>query len=245
MPVDLTRLQPALRWITRHGWVPLLALALAVGGVWAFLEIADDVSDGETRTFDESIFDLIARDAYGAVGEFWHQAGADITALGGSAIITLLALGAFAFLAMRRQWRNALLMVVAVVGGLAISLLLKEVYDRPRPQIVGRTFVMTTSFPSGHSSNSAVAYLTLAILLAKSLQGWRLKAYVIFVGLLLPFLVGLSRVFLGVHWPTDVIAGWLLGLAWGLLVYAVATLLQRKGVIEPGKSLNADAEAEA
>ena len=125
-------------------------------------------------------------------------------------------------------------MVVAVVGGLAISLLLKDFYDRERPQLVPhQSHTMTASFPSGHSMNAAVTYLTMAILLAKLFESTRMKAYLLFIGLLVPFLVGVSRVFVGVHWPTDVAAGWLLGLSWGLLVWVVVTFLQKRGGIEP------------
>ena len=221
------------QFLTRHGWVPLAALALATAGMWAFLGIAEEVKEGETKSFDDWLYDRLAVDLYGHVGEYWHQVGTDLTALGGTTVIPLLTAAVVGFLLLRREWRTALFVAVAVVGGLLLSLWLKLLFDRPRPHIVGRTLVMTKSFPSGHAANSAVAYLTMAILVARVVGGRWIKIYLFFLGLLVPLLVGLSRVFLGVHWPTDVLAGWLLGLAWGLLVYAAAVLLQKRSAIEP------------
>ena len=231
----IARLAPVARFLTRHGWVPLLALGLAVAGAWAFLGIAEEVKEGETKNFDDWIYEKLAVGLYNNVGGYWHQTGQDLTALGGSTVIPLLTAAVVGFLLLRRQWRTALFVAVAVVGGLLLSLWLKVVFDRPRPHIVGRTLVMTKSFPSGHAANAAVAYLTMAILVARLVRGRWIKLYLFALGLLVPVLVGVSRVFLGVHWPTDVLAGWLLGLAWGLLVYAAATLLQRRGVVESEK----------
>ena len=220
-------------FLTRHGWVPLAALAFTVAGTWAFLGLAEEMKEGETKSFDRWLYEKLAVDLYNRVGGFWHQAGTDLTALGGGTVITLLTAGVVIFLLLQKQWRTAVFVAVAVMGGLVLSLWLKHLFERPRPNITGRTFTMTTSFPSGHAANAAVAYLTMAILVGRLVKGTWMKLYVFFLGLLLPLLVGFSRVFLGVHWPTDVVAGWLVGLAWGLLVYAAATLLQNKGVIEP------------
>lgn len=218
-------------WLARHGWVPLLALLLALAGLWAFIEIADEVQDAETMHLDEWIFQRLA--VYDQASPFWQESGRDITALGGTTVITLMVTSVTLFLLFMRQWRSAVFVLVAVLGGLAISLLLKDVYDRGRPELVEhRSHTMTPSFPSGHAANSAVAYLTMAILLAKLVESPRMKAYILFIGLLIPLLVGLSRVFVGVHWPTDVVAGWLLGLSWGLFVHAAATYLQRHGGLE-------------
>lgn len=219
-------------WLARHGWVPLLALLLAAAGLWGFMEIADEVQDAQILHLDEWIFQRIA--VYDRAPRFWQESGRDLTALGGTTVITLMVTSVTLFLIFKRQWKSSLFVVVAVIGGLAISLLLKDFYDRDRPDLVThQSHVMTASFPSGHATNSAVAYLTMAILLAKLVESPRMKAYILFIGLLIPFLVGLSRVFVGVHWPTDVFAGWLLGLSWGLFVHAAASYLQRHGALEP------------
>lgn len=220
------------RAVSQQGWLPIIAVLLATVALWAFLSLADEVTERETQTFDERVFRAVAGQ-YERVSSFWQEVGRDLTALGGVTVITLLTAGVTLFLLLRRQWRGAVFVVVSVAGGLAISLLLKYYFDRNRPDfVVHRSHTMTSSFPSGHSANSAVAYLTMAILLAKLVDRRVMKGYIFAVGLLIPILVGVSRVFLGVHWPTDVVAGWLLGLAWGLVVWGVATFLQRRGAIE-------------
>lgn len=219
-------------FLTRHGWVPIAALFLALGGLWAFLEVADEVQEGETRPWDEPIFRAIAG-WYSGLGGFWQEAGRDLTALGGTTVITLMVTCVTVFLLLWRHWRSAAFLVVSVVGGLLISLALKRYFDRDRPDLFEHgSETMTQSFPSGHTANSAVAYLAVAILLTKLAGSPRMKAYILTVGFAVPLLVGFSRVALAVHWPTDVVAGWLLGLAWGLLVYAAATLLQKRGAID-------------
>lgn len=220
------------RVISRRGWLPIIAILLAAAALLGFLSLADEVLAQETQTFDEQVFTAIAGQ-YEQVSTFWQEVGRDLTALGGVTVITLMTAGVTLFLLLRGQWRGAIFVLVSVLGGLAISLILKEVFSRDRPAIFDhRSHTMTASFPSGHSSNSAVAYLTMAILLAKLVNRPTMKGYIFAVGLLIPFLVGLSRVFLGVHWPTDVVAGWLVGLAWGMVVWGVATFLQRRGAIE-------------
>jgi undecaprenyl-diphosphatase len=123
--------------------------------------------------------------------------------------------------------------IVAVVGGQVLSTLLKYFIDRPRPDIVHHlSHVYTTSFPSGHSMMSAVVYLTLGALLARFVPQRALKLYFIGLAMFLTFLVGVSRVYMGVHWPTDVLAGWTAGLVWAIACWLVARQLQRRHVVE-------------
>ncbi len=197
------------------------------------MALADEVSDQETETVDVRLLQMIGG-RYDTVGYFWQEVGRDLTALGGTTIITIMVTFVSLFLLLKRQWKSAIFVVVSVMGGLLISLLLKGYFARDRPDLFAhQSHTMTASFPSGHSANSAVAYLAMAVLLSKLVESPRMKAYIFAVGLFIPFLVGFSRVFLRVHWPTDVLGGWLLGLAWGLLVWGVVTFLQRKGAIEP------------
>ena len=113
----------------------------------------------------------------------------------------------------------AFLVVVAVVGGMLLSTGLKLGFERPRPDLVPHgARVYTASFPSGHAMLSAVTYLTLGALLARVQERRRVKAFFIGLAVVLTLLVGVSRVYLGVHWPSDVLAGWCVGAAWAVLV---------------------------
>lgn len=162
-----------------------------------------------------------------------EQSARDFTALGGVSVLTLITLVAVAFLGLQGKRRAALFVLLAVIGGLVLSSLLKIGFDRPRPELVPHgTMVNTASFPSGHSMMSAVAYLTLGALLARVQPKRRLKVFLMSVACLLTLVVGVSRVYLGVHWPTDVLAGWAAGAAWASLCWMVAMRLQRRGAVE-------------
>jgi undecaprenyl-diphosphatase len=116
-----------------------------------------------------------------------------------------------------------------------LSTVLKMGFERPRPDLVPHaTRVYTASFPSGHAMLSAVTYLTLGALLARVQPNRRLKAYLIGLALCITLLVGASRVYLGVHWPSDVLAGWCGGAAWAALCWFIALQLQRQGQVETG-----------
>jgi undecaprenyl-diphosphatase len=144
--------------------------------------------------------------------------------------MTLAVLG---YLVIGGKRAAALLVLVSVAGGVALSSALKIGFDRPRPDLVAHLVdVHTLSFPSGHAMVSAVAYLTLGALLAQTQVRKGLKAYVITVAVVLTLLIGVSRVYLGVHWPTDVVAGWCAGAAWAIGCWVIAAWLQGQGRIE-------------
>ena len=125
-------------------------------------------------------------------------------------------------------------MLAAVLGGVAMNSLLKVGFARPRPDFVAPAAkVFTASFPSGHAALSAITYLTLAALLPRTTRSRRLRVYFVTIGITLTLLVGVSRVYLGVHYPTDVLAGWCIGSAWALGCWAIMTRLQRRGRVEP------------
>jgi undecaprenyl-diphosphatase len=222
-----------LSWLAAREAETLAALLLAAGAVWLFIEIADDVLEGDTTTVDRRLLLLLraAGDSSDPLGPLWfEELVRDVTALGGVSILTLLTLASAGFLALQRRVHLAGYLLAAVASGTIVSTLLKLSFDRDRPPldlVAHGQIVYTSSFPSGHSMLSAVVYLTLGALLASAQSNLRLRAYVIGLGAFLAILVGASRVYLGVHWPTDVLAGWTAGAAWALLCWAVAERLRR------------------
>jgi undecaprenyl-diphosphatase len=241
-------LKPATRFAIRlrlNEFGPLLSLgALSLFG-WTFVELAGAVSEGDTTAFDRTLL-LALRDPGNLadpVGPAWLEESArDITGLGGYAILTIVTLAALAYLVMANKNGAALLVIAAVVGGMMLSTALKLGFERPRPDLVpAATRVYTASFPSGHAMLSAVTYLTLGALLTRVERRRRVKAFLLTVAVALTLLVGASRVYLGVHWPSDVLAGWSVGAAWAALCWFVALQLQRGGQVEAAGDAGDDA----
>lgn len=212
------------------------ALTLAViltiaGALWAFVEIADDMMSGDLRAFDTAIL-LAFRtpdDLSTPIGgQFIAIAMRDITALGGVTVLTIVSAAVLTFLILRGARATAVFLAVAILGGQFLSHIAKSGFSRARPDLVPHGVeVATASFPSGHSMMAAVTYLTLAVILCRIEAKFRMRAFYITLAALLTLLVGISRLFLGVHWPTDVLAGWTLGAAWALGVWLVARLIAR------------------
>jgi undecaprenyl-diphosphatase len=231
--------------VARVERVTLAAVILAAAALFVFAKLADAVSAGGTRAFDERV--LLALRSPGnladPVGPRWfEEMMRDFTALGSTGVLIVVVLAVTGFLAMTRKGHAALFVLVSVVGGVLISQTMKWAYARPRPELVPHgAEVFTASFPSGHSMMSAVAYLTLGALLARTQTTRAAKAYVLSVAVGLTVLVGASRVYLGVHWPTDVLAGWMLGGVWALVCWLVMVWLQERGQVEDEAEL-ADAE---
>ncbi len=214
----------------------LVGLAVVAGLLFAFAELAGEVLEGETLAFDKALL-LALRDAADPdrpAGPWWlAQVARDITALGSTTVLVLTTAATLGFLLLLHKRGVALLVLVSVGGGLALSSGLKVLVGRARPDLVPHgDVVVTASFPSGHAMLSAVVYLTLGALLAQFVAGRRLKAYLLVCAMLLTLLVGISRVYLAVHWPTDVLAGWCVGAAWAALCWVVAEWLRRRGAVE-------------
>lgn len=240
----LQRLGKGFAWLGIHQLGTLLWLAVLFGGAWSFMEVAEAVMEGDTHSVDERLLLALRDPANPAnpLGPAWlEEMGRDFTALGGIGVLTLITLSALGYLLLARQYRHAILTLSAVVGGILLSNLLKFGFDRPRPDLMlHESVVYTTSFPSGHSMMAAVTYLTLAALLNSAQRRRRLQAYLLLVAILMTLLVGLSRVYLGVHWPSDVLAGWTAGAAWAALCWLSARFLQRRGVVEQPNGEEAD-----
>lgn len=214
----------------------LFVFALVVAGVWALAELADEVIEGSTRNLDRDILLLLrAGSVDDPVGPDWvYEVMRDLTALGGIAVLTLTTVAVIGYFALQRKYGSMLYVIVTVGGGLLVSSAAKEAFDRPRPDLVHYgSLVHTASFPSGHSMMAAVAYLTLGVLVARTLSRTRLKVYVLMLAVIATLLVGISRVYLGVHWPTDVVAGWLAGVVWASVCMLGARYLARRGQVEP------------
>ena len=216
---------------------------LVSGLLWCFIELAETVVGGESHDFDTRIILMLRNpaDLSDPLGPAWvEELARDLTALGGIAILTSLVLAVAGFLWLRRQRRSAWFLRLSVATGIVMSQLLKSAFDRPRPDLVPHgSYVYTASFPSGHSMMAAIVYLTLAALLDPHAGSWALKSYVMLLAMVAILMVGISRVYLGVHWPTDVLAGWLVGAAWALLCALVARLLEQRGNIEPSADRSA------
>lgn len=222
----------------RHGidsriLVVFLILALTL---FAFGKLASEVMEGDTVAFDRFIIEGLRNgvDRSIPVGPAWLQtAMIDVTALGGVSVLTVLTLIVAGYLVAVRKVSTAIFVGAAIAGGAVMSSLLKLGFARPRPDLVDHLVnVHNTSFPSGHAMNSAVVFLTLGSLLARTHEDRGVKVYLLGVAITLSLAVGFSRVYLGVHWPSDVIAGWAVGAAWAALCSLIAGWLQRRLSIE-------------
>src|SRR5687768_5639933 len=231
-----SRIEKVLAWRKTEPF--FLELFIVMGLlVWAFISIGENVVEGDTHGIDQAILEFLREpgDLDNPIGPWWVEAlFRDLTALGGASVLTLLTVFVVGYLMLSRKNHNALLVVAAIVGGALLSHFLKLGFDRPRPDLVARLVeVRTLSFPSGHAMLSAVTYLTLGALVARVQGSVRTKRYLMVVAVVLTLLIGLSRVYLGVHWPSDVLAGWCVGAAWALLCWLVARKLQKRGTVEP------------
>jgi undecaprenyl-diphosphatase len=220
-----------MRAIQRHLGLrllwPFLLMALAA---WGFLEIASEVLEGSTRSVDRWILQQLRTGEHGQtpVGPVWLQeAMRDITALGGPAVLALTVGAVWSYLVMAGQHAMSWLALGSAVGGLAMASGLKVIFSQSRPDAIFHATVASGySFPSGHTMMSAIVYLTLAALVARLVPRTRLRLHVMGTAALLTGLVGVSRVYLGVHWASDVLAGWAAGAAWALLCWLTASHLQ-------------------
>lgn len=211
----------------------LIACVIVAGGFYGFVELMEVARNATPHDFDTSILLAlrVAGDPSTPIGPPWLQeAVRDITALGSMSVLVFICVSVVLYLFIARRPAAALFLAGSVIGGQILSTLLKLGVDRPRPDLVPHLMdVFTLSFPSGHAMLSAVTYLTLGALLARVSAGRAMKIYVLCVAVLATFLVGASRVYLGVHWPSDVLAGWCAGAAWAMLCWLVAQWFLRRG----------------
>jgi undecaprenyl-diphosphatase len=217
----------------------LIMLAVCAAALWGFIKTADAVFEKETQSFDSWMLTALRDPANPAdpIGPSWMQEAArDVSALGGFTWITFATLVVAGYLLIDDKTHMSVFLVAAIASGALLSMLLKHHYARPRPDLVPHlSQVYTSSFPSGHSMLAAVVYLTMGSLLASVISNRTLKVYVLAVAVALTTAVGLTRIYLGVHFPTDVLAGWLAGLVWALFCWLIARMLQRRGRVETAR----------
>lgn len=209
----------------------LVGAALLVAGLAIlFGALAEEVLEGDTAAFDLAILSALRSGANPAdpIGPSWlHEAARDVTSIGSVVFLGFVLLAGVGYLVLIKKRALAILMAVSVVGGELLSTILKRSFDRPRPAIPHATQVFTASFPSGHAMLSAITFLTVGALLARAAADPRLKLYFIVLAVFLTVAVGVSRVYLAVHYPTDVLAGWCIGSGWAILCWTVALWLEQ------------------
>jgi len=221
----------ALRFIARHagnayatfGIFLVSGAALAIGCTWAFSEVAEHVRQGTTQPFDDAVMRWIGQHQYPAL----QSVMLEITALGTGTVVAMIVFVAGTFLWLNKHKHSAVLLIVATLGGLVLDTLLKIGFNRPRPQIfTWGTHAVSSSFPSGHAMSSIIVYGTVAYLAARLQQNFASRMATMLLAAVIIVAIASSRLYLGVHYPSDVAAGLIIGLAWAGFCMAVLEAAQ-------------------
>ncbi|MDZ4778042.1 MAG: phosphatase PAP2 family protein [Alphaproteobacteria bacterium] len=214
---------------TRLEIVPLLGFLLPAFLIYATIEMMDEVSEGEADPIDRAILATMREPGapHEPIGPEWFIiAMKDITSLGSTTVLTLIVLSAAGYLLISRRYRLAGIFAASMIAGTLFNALLKNIFERARPEFVAAGVPIDSfSFPSGHAMLSAITYLTLGALLARSDRQKAHKGYIVGLAIVITLLIGSSRLYLGVHYPTDVLAGWSIGALWALGTWWIARRL--------------------
>ncbi|WP_404308435.1 phosphatase PAP2 family protein [Neorhodopirellula lusitana] len=228
----MKQVKQVYRWIMQHEMITLALVGIVFASLWGFVELADEVLEGDSLWLDRYLLLSLRNpaDATDPIGPSWvEEMARDVTAMGSVVVLTVLTAITAGYLKLTQQRWIAIFVVLAIVGGTLVSVAMKSGFDRPRPDLVPHeTRIYTQSFPSGHSAMSAMVFLTLGALVARIQATRTTRAYFLVVAFLLTASVGVSRVYLGVHWPTDVVAGWTFGVAWAAGSWLVFRNLERR-----------------
>ena len=230
---ESTPVRSELAEAARSQSIPLVLVSVAAAAL-VFVALAAVVNGGGTQSVDAAILRWV-RSATGgdaATGAL-RSVMLDFTALGGGITLMLVTTLVAGYMLVTQRWRLALAVVATIIGGTTLVVLLKQLFDRARPDVVTHLAEFNNaSFPSGHAANSAVVYLTLAVLLARSERRHAARIYLVSVGVAMTLAIGISRIYLGVHWPTDVLGGWIVGGSWAALTGLVVRRAQHAHRIE-------------
>lgn len=218
--------------VNKPEFVLLVAAACLCLGIFAFLAIADEMSEGDFQHFEEHLL-ISLRDPNNLsqpIGPAWVRTWClELTAIGSGPVLALMVLLVTGYFVVAGKYGSAFFILAASVTGALLSGLLKHLYDRERPSVVPHLAeVASGSFPSGHSMASSIIYLTLGAVLAQAATRWRERLYFIAAAFALSGLVGLTRVYLGVHYPSDVLGGWAAGTSWALVCWMIAFWLRQR-----------------
>ena len=205
--------------------------------LWGFLALASEVMEGDTKALDTRILVSLrnADDPSRPIGPAWVESALlDLTAIGGPTVLALVVFAVVGFLALQTRYHTALVVLITAASGEVANIAIKNAFMRPRPTVVPHLReAFSTSFPSGHAMESAIIYLTLGAMLMRLAERRITKLYCMGMAIFVTFLVGMSRVYLGVHYPTDVLGGWIFGFMWASLCWLVSQRFEEEtGVAE-------------
>lgn len=229
---SLTFLRRMLR-IARTEIAAVTALFIIALGVITFVEVADGATGVDGHAFDQAVLSWMQPAPGEPRGPWWlKEAAADLTSLGGISVLGLFAVIAIVFLLIQGKRLSAFLLVMGLAGGVVLSEGLKALFARERPPAAFQAVeTLNASFPSGHALLAAVFYLSLGVMLTRAFPRAHLKAFVLGAALLIALLIGVTRVYLGAHWASDVLAGWCAGAAWAMVLWLVAYAIGRRQAV--------------
>ncbi len=201
-------------------------IIVAAIGTFLFAELAEHVMTGSTQAFDEAALRWI---------KDYHSPGLDeamleITALGTGTVVIMIVCVSGLFLSLTHHKYSALLLLVATVGGMLLDTVLKLRFDRPRPHVfTWGTQAAMSSFPSGHAMSATIVYSTVAYLAARLQKRLWARWATMLLAAVIIVMIAMSRIYLGVHYPSDVLAGAIVGLSWAAFCMATLETIQRFG----------------